>query len=190
MGAERGESGAEGDFGGIKNACSVTGAGGRAAPGLKEKAGSAGDRDFLSPPSVAMTSAGSLDSIADRGRLPVAREKEEGAEYEDGRAGKTKGGFGGGKVDLGDICGLARDESCDGIWSTVKSRVVSRPKPSTEVSIIISGPAVAAISPSRAAAPEGMGNSVSGGKHGLSGICCRTSCLNRFGISKGRGSRD
>jgi len=59
VGIERGESGAEGDFGGIRNACSVTGGGGKDAPGLKEKAGNAGDFEFGFIVSVAMTSEGS-----------------------------------------------------------------------------------------------------------------------------------
>jgi hypothetical protein len=38
----------------------------------------------------------------------VAREKVEGVEADDeeGRAGKTNGGFGGGGIDRGDVCGL------------------------------------------------------------------------------------
>jgi len=53
--------------------------------------------------------------MADRGRLPVARETEDGAEAEDGRAGNTNGGFGGGTLDLGDASGLAREVDCEDI---------------------------------------------------------------------------
>lgn len=41
-------------------------------------------------------------SIADRGRRPVAREKDDGAEADEGLAGKTNGGFGNGGIVRGD----------------------------------------------------------------------------------------
>ena len=101
MGIDRGESGAGGDCGGTRNGLSRDGD--KEAPGLNEKAGSAGDFNLgFSLSVVEITKAGSCDSIADRGRLPVARENDEGAEEEDGLAGNTKGGFGGGRVDRGD----------------------------------------------------------------------------------------
>lgn len=68
------------------------------APGLKLKSGSAGERLGLS----ALGGLFSLKverlglSIADCGLRPEAREYDEGAEEEPGRAGKMKGGFGGG----------------------------------------------------------------------------------------------
>lgn len=139
MGIDRGESGADGDFGGIRNACSVAGGGGKDAPGLKEKAGNAGDLELGFAASVAMTRTGSWESTADLGRRPVARENDEGAEYDDGRAGKTNGGFGSGSVVLGETWGLASDSSCEGVasWSRLPEGV----------STIMSGPIVVAIIP-------------------------------------------
>jgi hypothetical protein len=107
-GIARGESGADGDFGGVRNALSFPG---REAPGLKENAGRAGDLGFGPSFSVEIAKGGSWVSMADRGLRPVAREKDEGAEEDDGRAGKTKGGFGGGSVVLGETAGLATDAS-------------------------------------------------------------------------------
>lgn len=80
------------------------GVGGMEAPGLKEKAGRAGDREAGLLPSPFTAGAEVRGSIAECGRLPVALEKEDGAEEEDGRAGKTNGGFGGGGCDRGDAC--------------------------------------------------------------------------------------
>jgi len=40
--------------------------------------------------------------MADFGRRPVARENDEGAEYDGGRAGKINGGFGSGSVVRGE----------------------------------------------------------------------------------------
>jgi len=51
-------------------------------------------------------------SIADIGRLPEAREKVDGAEEGDGGwAGKTNGGFGGGRSARGEGCGWKEEES-------------------------------------------------------------------------------
>jgi len=88
--------------------------GGKEAPGLNEKDGRAGDRKagFSSP--IFIIEAALKGSIADRGRRPVAREKEEGAEEDDGRTGKTNGGFGGG-FDRGDACGLGAPKSWEAI---------------------------------------------------------------------------
>lgn len=47
-------------------------------------------------------------SIADLGRLPVAREYEDGAEADIGLGGKTNGGFGGGAWERGDNSGVSR----------------------------------------------------------------------------------
>jgi hypothetical protein len=80
------------------------GVAGKDAPGLNEKAGSAGDRETKISSSVSALGAVLRGSIADRGRLPVALETEDGAEEDDGRAGKTNGGFGGGGYDRGDDC--------------------------------------------------------------------------------------
>jgi hypothetical protein len=74
---------------------------------LNEKAGKAGDRGFWSSLSDdAGSRIGSRESTVDLVRLPVAQEKDDGAEAELGRAGNTKGGFGKGGLDLGDGCGL------------------------------------------------------------------------------------
>ena len=140
---------------------------GREAPGLKENAGRAGDLRLGFSPSVEITKPGSCESIADRGRRPVAREKDEGADEDDGRAGKTKGGFGGGGGGFGDVCGLAAGASGEDTPASVgapKQGVVSLPKPSAmEAPTIMSGPIVAAIFPSRSAAPEAMDNSNTNG---------------------------
>lgn len=58
------------------------------------RAGSAGDLDTSFSISAPREKLGSCGSMAECGRLPVAREYE-GAE-EAGLAGKTKGGFGSG----------------------------------------------------------------------------------------------
>jgi hypothetical protein len=121
--------GDEGESGGLSNVVSAA----EAAPGLKEKSGSGrGDLDWVllpgsSTPGLNEKSgrAESLlwregpgnaaasppksndlcgDSTADLGRRPVALESEEGAEDEDGRTGKTKGGFGSGVSMRGDNC--------------------------------------------------------------------------------------
>lgn len=156
VGTVLGESGAEGDFGGTRNALSAGAGEGRAAPGLNEKAGSVGDLSLEVSLSVVITSPGSWVSTADRGRRPVARERDDGAEDDDGRAGKTKGGFGGGGFDLGDVWGFGSDESGEVIPASVvaaKWRSVSPLKPSAiDAPTIISGPIVAAIFQCRSAA--------------------------------------
>lgn len=109
--------------------------------------------------------------MADRGRRPVARENDEGAEYDDGRAGKTNGGFGSGRVVLGDAWAFTSGESCEDVESMrggTKLCAASCPRPSVGVSTIMSGPIAVAIIPSRSAAPEAMDNSASNGEHGLS----------------------
>lgn len=76
----------------------MSAAGGKGLPGLNEKAGragSAGDLDTGFSMSAPREKLGSCGSIAECGRLPVARVYEEGAE-EVGLAGKTKGGLGSG----------------------------------------------------------------------------------------------
>ena len=103
--ASRGEFGAEGDCGGLRNMFSSPGVEGREAPGLNEKAGRAGDRGTGLSSSALAFAAALRGSMAERGRLPVALENEEGAEEDEGRAGKTNGGFGGGGCDRGDACG-------------------------------------------------------------------------------------
>jgi len=167
IGIDLGDSGAEGDFGGTKNVVSTARGDGSDAPGLKENTGSAGDLSFGFSLSVATTNPDSCGSTADRGRRPVARENDEGAEEDDGREGKTKGGFGGGRAEFGDVCGLAMDESGEDILPSVepsKQRAVSPSKPSKiEVPTITSGPIVAAIFQSRSAAPEAMDNSNTNG---------------------------
>lgn len=102
-----GELGADGGNVGLRNALSgVRVVEGREAPGLNEKVGNAGDRGFDFSISALESSTLIRGSIADRGRLPVALESEDGAEDEEGRAGKTKGGFGGGGITRGEDCGL------------------------------------------------------------------------------------
>lgn len=77
---------------------------GRDAPGLKEKAGRAGERDAGFPSSASRLSTATMrGSIADRGRLPLVRGIDDGPEEDDGRAGKTNGGLGGG-FDRGQAC--------------------------------------------------------------------------------------
>lgn len=114
----RGELGAEGDCGGLRNMFSSPGGEGREAPGLNEKAGKAGDRgtDFSSSTLAFATAL--RGSIADRGRLPAARGTGVGPEEEDGRAGKTNGGFGGGGFDRRDAC-----ESEGPSWGAVSPMV-------------------------------------------------------------------
>lgn len=75
-----GDSGTAGDCGGLKKEFSAIAGDGRDAPGLKEKAGSAGDLGLVFSFSEAIATIGSGSSIVDRGRLPVARENDEGAE--------------------------------------------------------------------------------------------------------------
>lgn len=106
---------------------------------MNEKAGNAGDLALGFAASVVITRAGSCESTADLGLRPVALENDEGAEYEDGRAGKTNGGFGSGGAVLGDTWGFTSDDSCEGD--------ASWPKPPEGVSPIMSGPIVAAIIP-------------------------------------------
>lgn len=170
VGSSRGEVGADGDCGGLRNMFSGPGVGGKEAPGLKEKAGSAGDRTAgLSSPTIA-GAAELRGSIADRGRLPVALESEDGAEEDDGRAGKTNGGFGGGGFDRGDAWGLERS-ACEDAMSLRFGLVekFSAAPCSTQSgdggSIIMSGPIVAMF-PSRSAAPEPIGNLVECQRHG------------------------
>lgn len=79
------------------------------APGLNEKAGRAGDLGLYLSLSTVASKDGLCVSIADRGLLPVARENEEGADEEDGRAGKTNGGFGGGAVPFGEAIELENE---------------------------------------------------------------------------------
>jgi hypothetical protein len=67
-----------GDKGGVKRQ-GVWGSGGRRAPGLKLKSGNA-DRLCLSAFSAENPKLKLGVSIADMGRRPVAREKEDGAE--------------------------------------------------------------------------------------------------------------
>jgi hypothetical protein len=137
-------------------------AGGMDAPGLNEKAGRAGDREAGLLPSTLAVGPEFRGSIAECGRLPVALEKEDGAEEDDGRGGKTNGGFGGGGCDRGDACTF---EGCT-CWDAI-SPIVGVPsgapgsKQSGEGgSIIKSGLTVVAIFPSRSAAPDSNGNLV------------------------------
>ena len=129
-----------------------------AAPGLNENEGRAGDLELLPSPSVVeIINAGSCASIADRGRLPVALEKDEGADEEDdGLAGNTKGGFGGGRA--------ARDD----VWEASEERFFNASSTKVDIaypravalsgllemgaSSIAPGPNVVAIFPTRAAA--------------------------------------
>ena len=67
-----------------------------------EKSGKANARGVLLSLSVERPAGGSWGSSVDRARLPEAREYDDGAEDEDGRAGNTNGGFGSGTVDGGE----------------------------------------------------------------------------------------
>lgn len=166
IGIDLGESGTGGDCGGTRKGLSREG--GKAAPGLNEKDGRAGDLGLLASPSVVeIIKAGSCTSIADLGRRPVAREKDEGAEEEDGLAGNTKCGFGGGKAFRGDAKGESEGRFCKATSTkagSAKPRVVaSSGLVEGGGPIIMSGPNVVAIFPTRAAAPETMGNSIANG---------------------------
>jgi hypothetical protein len=91
---------------------SVAVEGARFAPGLNENAGRA-DEPWEGVSSVLpAASAARPGSIADLGRLPVAREYEDGAEADIALGGKTNGGFGGGGCawawDRGDNSGVSR----------------------------------------------------------------------------------
>jgi len=112
MGPVPGEPGADGGSVGLRNAASGARVDGSVAPGLNEKFGRAGDRDLRISKSVVAPNAIVCGSIADRGRLPVTREKDEGVEEDDddGRIGKTKGGFGGGGMCFSDVC-ISEEES-------------------------------------------------------------------------------
>jgi hypothetical protein len=125
----RGEFGAEGDCRGLRNMFSRAGVAGTEAPGLNENAGVAGteapglnenagrfgDGDTCFSSSALMLSAELRGSIADRGLLPVALENDEGAEEDDGRAGKTNGGFGGGGFGRGDVSRFEKGACSDAI---------------------------------------------------------------------------
>jgi len=128
-----------------------------AAPGLNENEGRAGDLELLPSPSVVeIINADSCASIADRGRLPVALEKDEGADEEDGLAGNTNGGFGGGRAARGDVWEASEERLFNA--SSTKADIayprVAGPSGLFErgASSIMSGPNVVAIFPTRAAA--------------------------------------
>lgn len=92
-GPVRGELGV---IGGLRSMGEL-GSGGRDAPGLKLKTGRATDLRALSVSSGGRLKDESWGSMADAGRRPVAREKDEGAEEgASKRMGKVKAGFGGG----------------------------------------------------------------------------------------------
>lgn len=57
--------------------------------------------------------------MADNGRRPVALEKDEGAEADEGLAGKTKGGFGRGGIVRGDRWGPEPEK--DGVVEELSS---------------------------------------------------------------------
>lgn len=88
--------------------------GARLAPGLNENAGRAEEPWADVSSFLPAASAARPGSIADLGRLPVAREYEDGAEVDIALGGKTNGGFGGGAGawawawDRGDNSGASR----------------------------------------------------------------------------------
>jgi hypothetical protein len=100
-----------GESGGLKKGLSI--GGDILLPGLKTKEGSGGTGGIPPLFSTPSPKPCSCASTVDRERLPVAREKDEGAEAEVGRAGNTKGGFGGGLAALseGDSEGAAPDKA-------------------------------------------------------------------------------
>lgn len=120
------------------------------APGLKVKLGRAGDLDGRSAASEFMLKVDrSWISMADSGRRPVALEKDDGAEAEEGLAGKTNGGFGSGGIVRGE-CG---PENCD-VEEVELSSITGREIACIEGSsktcvlvaiIILSGPTVVAM---------------------------------------------
>lgn len=134
---------------------------GSLAPGLNENAGRGG-REAGFPSSPHALEDRPCPSIADLGRLPVAREEGEGAEGDDGRAGKTNGGFGGG-LDRGDACAPAARGRSGAVSSTEevgRSSVAPCSRQlEEEASTITSEPIFVAIFPSRSAAPKPIGNS-------------------------------
>jgi hypothetical protein len=166
IGIDLGESGTGGDCGGTRKGLSREG--GNAAPGLNENDGRAGDLGMLPSTSVVeIIKADSCASIAERGRLPVALEKDEGAEEEDGLAGNTKCGFGGGRAVRGDAWGASEGRLCNAASTRVGSAylrvVASSGLFAGGAPSIMSGPNVVAIFPTRAAAPEEMDNSIANG---------------------------
>lgn len=130
-------------------------AGGNDAPGLNENAGRAGalEAGFSSP--AAATARG---SIADIGLRLGVREYEVEADDEDGRGGKTNGGFGGGGLERGNDCGGFADFASVLVESAAKRAIEpSRGEFGVGGSIIMSGPVVVAMvlkESSRSAAPK------------------------------------
>lgn len=79
-----------GDCGGLSSACSGEGAPSIVAPGLKLKLGRASDLDGRFSCLGAMVKARSSVSRVDLDLLPVALDKDEGADEVECRVGKTK----------------------------------------------------------------------------------------------------
>lgn len=145
------EAAGAGDSGGLRNVLSDGEVDG-SAPGLKEKEGSATGEAGRASFSTSLPKARSAVSIADRGRRPVARERDEGADEGEARAGKTKGGLGSGAPDRGEVWALGTGSFCS---------IMSSPAPGTDkcacavrlktsvlgVSTTCSGPAAVAIFP-------------------------------------------
>jgi len=163
-GIDLGETGAVGECVGLRKELSVIGSGGTDAPGLKlkeGKAGRAGDRGLGLSVSTSSPRPDICGSIAERGRLPEARVPE--AEEDEGRAGNTNGGLGGGTFDLGESCGLPKGDDREAIMSTDAEVVMRRVPGLLKLSFKgeprnISDSVAVAIILSRTAAPEVMDN--------------------------------
>jgi hypothetical protein len=114
------ETGVEGDCGGLRNNVRVgdgTVFGGTDAPGLKEKAGSAGERALRLSASRTRPRARFFGSNDGGHRLAMwekgdGAEPEAGKDMDDGLRGKTKGGFGGG-FGCGEGSGVGREGNAE-----------------------------------------------------------------------------
>lgn len=140
-----------GESGGLRKGCS---GGERPSPGLKLKSGRADGLLFLISGLIFRfeEDGRSFKSTTERGRLPVAREYEEGAEEIVGDAGfmgKTKCGFGGGLA-RGECWGEVLYMSMLDTWSMVMGSGTCRDDESTTFPTLgasrgRSGPAVVAM---------------------------------------------
>jgi hypothetical protein len=158
-GIVRGEAG---DSGGLRKGCS---GGDRPSPGLKLKSGRADALEFMVLMLRFELDGRSCRSTTERGRLPVAREYDEGAEDVEGDAGfmgKTKCGFGGGLA-RGESWGEEAYMSIGETLSMVIGSGTCREDesitfPTIGASVGLSGPTVVAmiVFPSRAAALESV----------------------------------
>lgn len=145
-GTSLGETGG-GDRGGLRRELV---SGDSEAPGLNVKLGSAGDFEGRSAGSAFMLKVDRpWVSIADSGRRPVALEKEDGAEADEGLAGKTKGGFGRGGIVRGER-GPEKDVVEEAEVSSIAGKEIACIEGSSKTCvpvapILLSGPTVVAM---------------------------------------------